>query len=74
MNEKAELAGYLSDLLCLMEGKEDAGLHRGHTLGREYGRAYDRLVEIIRKEEEDEARSSAKGGGKSQGRAEVSGR
>jgi hypothetical protein len=74
MSEKAELAGYLSDLLCLMDAKEDVGLHRGHTLGREYGRAYDRLVEIIRKEEEDETRTSTEGRGKSQGRAKVEGR
>jgi hypothetical protein len=67
MTEKAELAGYMSDLLCLMESKEDSGRPRGQTLGREYERAYARLMEIVRKEEEDEAGSGAEGGGKSKG-------
>lgn len=54
---KQELASYCVALVGIMESKEDAGIHRGKTLGREYDRAYAQLVETIRKEEEDEARN-----------------
>lgn len=39
-----------------MGSKEDAGRGRGRTIGREYKRAYDELMEIVRKDEEDETR------------------
>lgn len=55
---KQELVNYLAGLISVMESKEDAGIARGQTLGREYNRAYEQLLEIIRKEEADEARTS----------------
>lgn len=52
---KQELASYLSSLISIMESKEDAGIERGQTLGREYTRAYGQMMDIIRKEEKDAA-------------------
>lgn len=58
MTEKIELAGYLTNLLSIMESKEDAGIHRGPTLVKEYSKGYDRLRQILQKEhDEDEARN-----------------
>lgn len=62
---KYELASYLSSLISIMESQDTAGgVMRSNTLGREYTRAYDELKEIIRKEEEDEARHSKTSGGR----------
>lgn len=56
MNEKVELAGYLCNLITIMEAKEDAAIARGKTLGKEYEIGYARLMEIIKREHEHEAR------------------
>ena len=56
MSEKVELAGYLCNLLTIMEAKEDAARARGKTLTKEYQTGYARLMEIIKREHEHEAR------------------
>lgn len=50
---KLELVSYLVGLQSIMEGKEDAGIPKGQTLGREYTRHYTQLTDIIKKEEEE---------------------
>lgn len=59
MSEKYELASYLSSLLAIMESREDAGIHRGQTLGEEYTRGYTRLIESIKEDESNETRKRA---------------
>lgn len=54
---KYELASYLTNLISIMESKEDGGIGRGRTLGWEYNRAYAEMMEIVRKEQEDESRN-----------------
>lgn len=53
---KQELASYMVSLISIMESKEDAGRHRGQTLGKEYNLCYDQFMEIIKKEHDDETR------------------
>lgn len=53
MTEKHDLAGYMANILCIMESREDAGIHRGNTLAEEYERTYKRYKEILA----DEARN-----------------
>lgn len=71
--DKFQLAGYMVNLISIMESKEDGGIARGSTLGREYSRCYERLLSMIRKDEEDETRNSNKVPGPYEARAELEG-
>ena len=55
---KTELASYLVNLIAIMESKEDASIHRGQTLIKEYEKHYAMLRDMLGKEHEDEARKS----------------
>lgn len=51
---KFELVSYLSDLLSIMESRDQAGgINRGPALGREYERVYAQYRAILDKEEKD---------------------
>jgi hypothetical protein len=71
---KQDLVAYCYNLLGVIDSKEKTGgLDRGGALAREYLRAYDELVHIIRKEEDDEARQSKRPGLGSEDRTSVQG-
>lgn len=53
MSEKTDLAGYLCNLITIMESQEDAALARSTALAEEYNRGYTRLKEIIADETRD---------------------
>ena len=56
---KIELAGYLSNLISIMVSKETASLPRGRTLGDEYNKHYQMLIDILHKENDDGQRSKS---------------
>lgn len=58
--DKAQLASYLCNLQSIVEGQEDAAVHRSTTLTDEYKRVFNQLKETIQKEQENETRSSGR--------------
>lgn len=49
---KQEMAGYLANLISIMESKEDAGISRGRTLADEYNKTYNEFRELLDKEKD----------------------
>lgn len=54
---KQETVSYLTGLLTLMEAQDTSGVHnRSQALGDEYNKHWDLLKDLIRKDNENEAR------------------
>lgn len=55
---KEDTASYCVSLLTIMDSKMRAGREVGSTLVAEYEKAYASLIELIKKENENETRES----------------
>lgn len=57
--DKYQLVSHLAAIISIMASQDAAGaMNRSQTLAREYERSYSQLKELLKKEDDNEARKS----------------